>query len=120
MFRKRKNRLRKEAERIKIALSSKEEVNIDLNSLFTDDDEIDKEYLKQEIIITRDGFESKCGELLSKLKFGIKEVCNISNLNKKEIDLVLLIGGTCQIPMVKNKISETLGKEKLQKMILIQ
>ena len=115
MFRKRKNRLRKEAERIKIALSSKEEVKIDLNNLFADEDEIDKEYLKQEIIITRDDFESKCGELLSKLKFGIKEVCNISNLNKKDINLVLLIGGTCQIPIVKNKISETLGKEKIAK-----
>ena len=42
-----------------------------------------------------------------KIKDGITETLTLSGLKSDKIDFVILAGGTCEVPLVKNMIKET-------------
>ena len=105
------NRLRRESERIKIELSYQSSVEISLYNLFGDD------YDEDEMIpieITRNEFEEKCKEngIYDKIKETITKISKLSNFNKQNTNLILLIGGTCKIPSVREVIFTIFDKYK--------
>ena len=93
-----KCRLKIACEKAKKELSLIQESNIDINNLFEGED--------FQITISRTDFEEKCKELFEKKENLLKEVFEESKINKEEINDVILVGGTSNIPKVQEIVRE--------------
>lgn len=60
---------------------------------------------------TKDDFEKLIMDLIESTKTPIDVVLKDSGLSKEDIDIVLLVGGSTRIPLVKKFLKETLNKE---------
>src|SRR3990167_1678742 len=103
-------RLRDEAEKAKIELSSTNEININLPFL-TADAEGPKHF---EHKLTRAKLESLVGELIEKTAAPCVKALKDAKLTAKDIDAIVLVGGMTRMPAVVKKVKEIFGKDPLK------
>merc|ERR1739838_840592 len=97
-------RLRTQCERAKRSVSSSTQASIEIDSLF---DGVD--YM---CTITRARFEELCMDLFKKCMAPVEKCLRDSQLDKKAIHEVVLVGGSTRIPKVQQMITEFFnGKE---------
>merc|ERR1712023_122868 len=97
-------KLRKEVEKTKRALSSTHQARLEIEALFDGVDFSES--------LTRARFEELCGDLFKKTLGPVKNVMDDSGLKKSEIDEVVLVGGSTRIPKVQALIKDFFnGKE---------
>ncbi|CAD8125775.1 unnamed protein product [Paramecium sonneborni] len=91
-------KLQIEAQRVKEALSEKEEVNIQINDVIKGFHFIDN--------INRQRFEAINEGLFNRIKTALKTAFEESNLDIKDIHEVILVGGLNRIPKIQEIIQE--------------
>lgn len=97
-------KLRREAERAKRALSSQHQVRVEIESLA---DGVD---LSEPL--TRARFEELNADLFKKTLGPVKKALEDANMKKEDIDEIVLVGGSTRIPKVQSLIKEFFnGKE---------
>jgi molecular chaperone DnaK len=102
-------KLRDEAEKLKIGLSEKSEAMLDIP--FISADENGPIHLKRTYSL--DTLNEMIGAILKKLIDLTLSALKDSGLDKKEIQKVLLVGGSTRIPAVRDSISDIFGEKIL-------
>lgn len=100
-------RLRDAAENAKIELSQRQSTNVNLPYITTDAS--GPKFLN--IDLTRSKFEQLVGELVGSTMGPVKQALSDAKLEPKDIDHVLLVGGSTRVPLVQETIRKLLGKE---------
>ncbi|MGI6442841.1 MAG: molecular chaperone DnaK [Synergistaceae bacterium] len=100
-------RLREAAEKAKTELSSLPETSISLP--FISADQNGPKHL--EMTLTRAKFEELTRDILDRTVQPVKTALKDAGLEPKDIDKILLVGGSTRMPMVQRKVKELLGKE---------
>ncbi len=100
-------RLKDAAEKAKIELSGTPTTHISLPFVTQGD----SGPLHLEMELTRSRFEELIGDLVTKTQTPLKNALRDAKLKPKDIDKVLLVGGSTRIPLVQEKIKEILKKE---------
>lgn len=103
-------RLRDEAEKAKIELSTTNEIDINLPFLTADADG-PKHF---EYKLTRAKLESLVGELVDKTAVPCEKALKDAGLDTKDIDAVVLVGGMTRMPAVQEKVKKIFGKEPMK------
>lgn len=103
-------RLRDEAEKAKIELSTNQEVDINLPFLTATADGP----IHFEIKITRAKLESLVGDLVDRTAEPCLKALKDAGLKASEIDSVVLVGGMTRMPAVQAKVKEIFGKEPMK------
>merc|ERR1719331_3558329 len=97
-------KLRKEVEKTKRALSSTHQARLEIEALFDGEDFSES--------LTRARFEEPCGDLFKKTLGPVKNVMDDSGLKKTQVDEVVLVGGSTRIPKVQALMKDFFnGKE---------
>ncbi len=100
-------RLKNEAEQCKISLSSQESYKVSLP--FAADRDGVPVSIEEEI--TRDNFEQMISDLIESTGKPVSIALKDSGLEKEDIDLVLLVGGSTKIPCVKKFLQSVMARE---------
>ena len=103
-------RLRDEAEKAKIELSTAQEVEINLPFL-TADAEGPKHF---EHKLTRAKLESLVADLIDKTAAPCEKALKDAGLKASDIDAVVLVGGMTRMPAVQEKVKQIFGKEPMK------
>lgn len=103
-------RLRDEAEKAKIELSTANEVDINLPFLTADADG-PKHF---EYKLSRAKLESLVGELIDKTAEPCKKALKDAGMKPSDIDAVVLVGGMTRMPAVQKKVEEIFSKEPMK------
>lgn len=103
-------RLRDEAEKAKIELSTTNEVDINLPFL-TADAEGPKHF---EHKLTRAKLESLVSELIDKTAEPCEKALKDAGLTASDINAVVLVGGMTRMPAVQEKVKQIFGKEPMK------
>ncbi len=103
-------RLRDEAEKAKIELSSAQEVNINLPFLTADAD--GPKHFEHKL--TRSKLEQLVAELIDKTAEPCNKALSDAGLKASEIDAVVLVGGMTRMPAVQEKVKQIFGKEPMK------
>lgn len=100
-------RLKEAAEKAKIELSSRTDTEINL-PFITATQEGPKHLV---VNLTRAKFEAMCEDLFDKLMDPCKRAIKNSKIGTKEIDEIVLVGGSTRIPKVQALVKELFGRE---------
>ncbi len=100
-------RLKDAAEQAKMELSSSKKTNVNLP--FVTADQNGPKHLN--IDITRATFENLIMDLIESSFDPCKTALNDADLNKSDIDEVILVGGSTRIPLVQQKVEEFFNKK---------
>jgi molecular chaperone DnaK len=100
-------RLKEASEKAKVELSSRTDTEINL-PFITATQEGPKHLV---INLTRAKFEAMCSDLFDKLIEPCRRAVKNSKLEMKEIDEVVLVGGSTRIPKVQTLVKEFFGRE---------
>jgi molecular chaperone DnaK len=103
-------RLRDEAEKAKIELSTAQEVDINLPFL-TADAEGPKHF---EYKLSRAKLEQLVGDLIAKTAEPCEKALKDAGLKASDIDAVVLVGGMTRMPSVQEKVKQIFGKEPMK------
>lgn len=103
-------RLRDEAEKAKIELSTAQEVDINLPFL-TADAEGPKHF---EHKLTRAKLENLVGELIEKTADPCEKALKDADLKASDINAVVLVGGMTRMPAVQEKVKKIFGKDPMK------
>jgi molecular chaperone DnaK len=103
-------RLRDEAEKAKIELSTAQEVDVNLPFLTADADG-PKHY---EHKLTRAKLESLVAELIDKTADPCEKALKDAGLKASEVDAVVLVGGMTRMPAVQEKVKKIFGKDPMK------
>jgi molecular chaperone DnaK len=103
-------RLRDEAEKAKIELSSAQEVDINLPFL-TADAGGPKHF---EHKLTRAKLENLVGDLIEKTAVPCEKALKDANLKASDINAIVLVGGMTRMPAVQEKVKKIFGKEPMK------
>jgi molecular chaperone DnaK len=103
-------RLRDEAEKAKIELSTAQEVDINLPFLTADADG-PKHF---EYKLTRSKLEQLVGELIDKTADPCEKALKDAGLSASDIDAVVLVGGMTRMPAVQEKVKSIFGKDPMK------
>jgi molecular chaperone DnaK len=103
-------RLRDEAEKAKIELSTAQEVDVNLPFL-TADAEGPKHF---EHKLTRAKLEQLVGDLIAKTADPCEKALKDAGLKASEIDAVVLVGGMTRMPAVQEKVKAIFGKDPMK------
>jgi molecular chaperone DnaK len=95
--------LRELAEKSKIRLSTEEEIHVQVNLL--------SHGLEHEVVITREEFESRIAPLVDRSLARCKSALKDAELTVKDIDEVVLVGGSSRIPLVREKVAQFFGRK---------
>lgn len=96
-------RLRTACERAKIALSSKTQTTIEIDSLVRGHD-----FSK---VLTRERYEVLIGKFYSLATRYIEKVLRDSGTDKGQVHEIVLVGGSTHIPRIRKEVSDFFGKE---------
>merc|ERR1711998_167671 len=97
-------KLRREVERAKRALSTQHQVRVEIESLFDGTDFSET--------LTRAKFEELCADLFKKTLEPVQTVLDDAGMKKSEINEIVLVGGSTRIPKVQQLIKDYFdGKE---------
>ena len=103
-------RLRDEAEKAKIELSSAQQVVINLPFLTaTDDGPVHFEYS-----LTRAKLDDLVADLIEKTVAPCQQALNDAGLKPADINSVILVGGMTRMPAVQTKVKEIFGRDPMQ------
>ncbi|CAJ1963229.1 unnamed protein product [Cylindrotheca closterium] len=102
-------KLRKEVERVKRALSSQPQARLEVDDIISGHD-------LQETL-TRARFEELNSDLFKRTMGPVKEVLDRSNLTKEDVDQIVLVGGSTRIPKIQQLLSDYFGGKELSKSI---
>merc|ERR1712106_634686 len=94
-------KLRKEVERVKRALSSQQQARLEIEDL--------AEGFDLSETLTRAKFEELNNDLFKKTLGPVKRVLNDAQMNIEDVDEIVLVGGSTRIPKVQSLISELFG-----------
>ncbi|UVD81508.1 molecular chaperone DnaK [Mycoplasma iguanae] len=101
------SRLKEEAEKTKIALSNQSVANISLPFLaITENGPINVE-----LEMKRSEFEAMTSHLVDRTRKPIMDALKEAKLEAKDLDEVLLVGGSTRIPAIQTMVEHTLGKK---------
>jgi molecular chaperone DnaK len=100
-------RLRDASENAKIELSQRQSTNINLPYITTDSS--GPKFLN--IDLTRSKLEQLIGDLVESTIGPVKQALSDAKLEPKDIDHVLLVGGSTRVPLVQDTVKKILGKE---------
>lgn len=103
-------RLRDEAEKAKIELSSTNEVDINLPFLTADAD--GPKHFEHKL--TRAKLESLVGDLIDKTAVPCEKALKDAGLKASDIDAVVLVGGMTRMPAVVEKVKKIFGKDPMK------
>ncbi|MEK7603015.1 MAG: molecular chaperone DnaK [Patescibacteria group bacterium] len=103
-------RIRDEAEKAKIELSTTNEVDVNLPFLTADAD--GPKHFEHKL--TRAKLESLVGELIDKTAIPCEKALKDAGLKIGDIDAVVLVGGMTRMPSVQKKVKNIFGKEPMQ------
>jgi molecular chaperone DnaK len=103
-------RLRDEAEKAKIELSTAQEVDINLPFL-TADAEGPKHF---EHKLTRSKLESLVSDLVDKTAAPCEKALKDAKIESKDINSVVLVGGMTRMPAVQEKVKKIFGKDPMK------
>jgi molecular chaperone DnaK len=103
-------RLRDEAEKAKIELSTAQEVEINLPFLTADAD--GPKHFEHKL--TRANLENLVGDLIAKTADPCTKALKDAGLKASEIDAVVLVGGMTRMPAVQEKVKSIFGKEPMK------
>merc|ERR1712042_288385 len=97
-------KLRREVEKAKRALSSQQTTRVEIESFYNGEDFSET--------LTRAKFEELCMDLFRSTLKPVKKVLEDADISKKEVDEVVMVGGSTRIPKVQNLVKEFFnGKE---------
>jgi heat shock protein 5 len=102
-------KLRKEVERAKRALSSQNQARMEIEDIVPGYD--------LEETLTRARFEELNNDLFKKTLLPVRNVLKRADLEKSDVDHVVLVGGSTRIPRVQELISEFFDGKELSKTI---
>merc|ERR1712076_291079 len=94
-------KLRREVEKAKRALSSAHQAKVEIESFFEGEDFSET--------LTRAKFEELCMDLFKSTMVPVKKVIEDGDLEKNEIDEIVLVGGSTRIPKVQQLVKEYFG-----------
>ena len=100
-------RLKEGAEKAKIELSTSEETEVNIPYITATDK--GPKHLKE--TLTRSQLEKLTADLIDKTEKPCEKALKDADLDKKDIDEVLLVGGMTRMPAVVKKVKEIFGKE---------
>ena len=100
-------RLKDAVEKAKIELSSSLQAEINLPFIHSDN----KGPKHLNLVITRTEFEKLIQPILEKLKNPVKQAMKDAKLTEKDLDEVILVGGSTRIPAVQKIVKELTHKE---------
>ena len=100
-------RLREEAEKAKKELSSAFNANINLPFIAMAKDGPHH----MDMNISRQQFNELTADLVDKTVIPVENALHDAGLNKNDIGMVLLVGGSTRIPAVQDKVRQIMGKE---------
>lgn len=103
-------RLRDEAEKAKIELSTTNEVNINLPFLTANADGP----MHYETSLTRAKLESLVADLVDKTAVPCEKALKDAGLKASDINAVVLVGGMTRMPAVQEKVKKIFSKEPMQ------
>jgi molecular chaperone DnaK len=103
-------RLRDEAEKAKIELSTAQEVDINLPFLTADAD--GPKHFEHKL--TRAKLESLVSDLVDKTADPCEKALKDAGLKASEIDAVVLVGGMTRMPAVQEKVKKIFGKDPMK------
>lgn len=103
-------RLRDEAEKAKIELSTTNEVTINLPFLTADAD--GPKHFEHKL--TRAKLESLVGDLISKTSIPCEKALKDAGIKASEIDAVVLVGGMTRMPAVQEQVKKIFGKDPMK------
>lgn len=103
-------KLKEESERAKIELSEVYETEI--NIPFIAADEQGPKHLS--CVLKRELFEGFIKDLVDRVEEPVLRALDDAKLSPKDIDQILLVGGSTRVPLVQRKVKELLGKEPLR------
>merc|ERR1711959_150279 len=102
-------KLRKEVERVKRALSSQAQARLEIEDIVPGHD-------FQETL-TRARFEELNNDLFKRTLKPVESVLKRANVEKSEVDHIVLVGGSTRIPRVQELLSDYFGGKELSKSI---
>ncbi|MDN5347502.1 MAG: molecular chaperone DnaK [Clostridia bacterium] len=100
-------RLKEAAEKAKIELSSMTSTNINLPFISA----TPSGPIHLDVTLTRAKFEELIRDLVEKTVEPIRQALSDAGLEPKDIDKVLLVGGSTRVPLVQETVRRVLGKE---------
>ena len=103
-------RLTEAAEKAKIELSSVTQAEINLPFITATQD--GPKHL--DTILTRAKFDELCSTLIDRCRIPVEQAMKDAKLSSKDIDEVVLVGGSTRIPAVQQIVQKVLGKEANQ------
>ncbi len=103
-------RLRDEAEKAKIELSSAQEINVNLPFLTADAD--GPKHFEHKL--TRAKLEQLVSELIDKTSQPCVKALADAGLKASDIDAVVLVGGMTRMPAVQEKVKQIFGKDPMK------
>lgn len=102
-----KGKLKREAEKAKRTLSSAMKVNIEIESFFDGEDFSES--------LTRAKFEELNNDLFQKTLKPVQQVIKDAGLEKKNVDEIVLVGGSTRIPKVQKLLEDFFDGKKASK-----
>ncbi|MBA3725168.1 MAG: molecular chaperone DnaK [Armatimonadetes bacterium] len=100
-------RLREAAEKAKVELSSQVTTQISLPYITA----VDNEPRHLDIALTRAKFEELTKDLLERVKTPFEKALKDAKVESKDVDEVVLVGGSTRMPMVLELVKKLVGKE---------
>ena len=100
-------RLKEEAEKCKIALSTQDSVKIEIPVLAKKEGVP----LALEETVTREKFEELILSLVERTHLPVQRVLADAGVSKEEIDHILLLGGSTRVPLVVRDVEKIMGKK---------
>ena len=102
------SKLNDEAIRCKLALSDDEDFDVEVPDIFPLPN---GDMYTFELYITREEFEEQCQPVFSRLENLINKLIRESNISINDISRILLVGGSCFIPKVKEIVESIFDRE---------
>jgi molecular chaperone DnaK len=103
-------RLRDEAEKAKIELSTAQEVDVNLPFLTADAD--GPKHFEHKL--TRAKLESLVGELIDKTADPCEKALKDAGLKASDVNAIVLVGGMTRMPAVQEKVKKIFGKDPMK------
>lgn len=107
MYNQAKQKIRAKSEQAKVALSDASETDIEIANLYTKNDE----YVNFKFTITREQFEKASLTLFNKIKRIVTRFMDNAEIEADEIDKIILVGGSANIPYIRQFICDYFRKE---------
>ncbi len=99
--------LMKTIEQVKTELSSQKKSSLFILNLFGKNNNF-------KLNIKREEYEELCKDLFEKCLIKVDETLKFAELKKKEIDEIILVGGSCRTPKIQKMVEEHFEKKPLK------